>query len=85
MKLIELMLKVNQTNISIRNSKEKISMLSEVLSSKENKNHDLFLLWIVSISQRESVQRAYKARKGVINVKADFWLCMCTCVHVCYV
>ena len=44
MKLIELMLKVNQTNISIRNSKEKISMLSEVLSSKEDKNHDLFLL-----------------------------------------
>ena len=41
---IELMLKINQTNISIRNSNEKISMLSEVVSSKENKNHDLFLL-----------------------------------------
>ena len=79
----ELMLKINQTNISIRNGKEKISMLSEVLSSKENKNHDLFLLWIVSISQRESVQRAYKARKAVIIVKADFWLCMCMCVHMC--
>ena len=79
----ELMLKINQTNISIRNGKEKISMLSEVVSSKENKNHDLFLLWIVSISQRESVQRAYKARKAVIIVKADFWLCICMCVHMC--
>lgn len=74
----ELVPKLHQSNISTRSSKEKISRLSDVISSKENKNHFQgtlpILLELNPLNQRESVQRlSYKIR-AVINFEADFWL-----------